>query len=116
MERKHGIEEQIDSILESAKKVQPVEVPFGFADRAMQRLREQKQEVTSIWPAILKIAAVIILVVVNSYTVNYIINSPSQQPQEVSAPASVNDLVSDYQVSDINDDILTPNTIEHEQP
>jgi hypothetical protein len=118
MERKQNIEEQIDSILGSAKKIQQVDVPFGFVDKAVQKLRKQQEVETSAWPAILKIAAVVILVIVNSYTVSYIINSPSQETQEVIAPESdnINALVTEYQASDFNEDILTSNITKHEQP
>ena len=118
MERKQGIEEQIDSVLGSAKQVKPVDTPFGFTDRAMQRIREQENKDSAVLPAFLKIAAILILAIVNSYTIVRIVNSPPQQTQEisVSAPANVNDLVSEYQANDFNEDILISNTVEHEQP
>ncbi|HTB07178.1 MAG TPA: hypothetical protein VK806_09520 [Bacteroidia bacterium] len=118
MERKQGIEDQIDSVLASARKINSVDAPSGFTERAMQRLNALNGIEFSIWPALLKIAAVVVLVVVNSYTAVYIINGPSQEQQEVIAPESdnINDLVTEYQASDFNEDILTPNNIEHEQP
>ena len=114
MERKPGIEEQIDSVIGSAKKVNPVDVPVGFTDRAIQRLQEQRGKDASIMPALLKIAAILIIAVVNVYTIERIVNNPAQQAQEISAPATVNDLVSDYQVNDMNDELITPNTVQHE--
>ena len=113
METKPNIEKQIDSVLESAKNIQPVDVPVGFTDRTMQRLTEEKKKNSSLYPALLRIAAIFILALVNIYTIDRIVNSPPQQ--QVSAPAGVNDLVSDYQVND-GTEITFEKTTSNEQP
>lgn len=94
MERKHSIESRVNEALNSAKRINPVEAPAFFTDKTMNRLKAENERDYSFSSAgLLKIAAVLVLVIMNIYTIRYILNSSKQE-------TSVNDLVNEYQPSD----------------
>jgi hypothetical protein len=99
METGPNIEDQINEALNSVKKVQPVEAPAFFTDKTVNRLKASAKEGYSFSPAgLLKIAAVIILVCVNAYTIKYVL-SGSKQDASVANP-TVKDIVNEYQPND----------------
>jgi hypothetical protein len=99
MERRPDIETQINEALNSAKKVQPVEMPAFFTDKTVNRLKASANERYTFSPAVLlKIAAVIVLVCVNVYTIKYVL-SGTKQDAAIGTP-TVRDLVNEYQPND----------------
>ena len=108
MERKHDIENLVSEALNSAKKINQVEVPAFFTDKTMNRIKAEKEHDYSFSPAgLLKIAAVLVLVIMNIYTIRYILNSSKQ---ETSVTATVSDLVNEYQPGD-NSELTFDETI-----
>ncbi|HXB12049.1 MAG TPA: hypothetical protein VNZ45_08700 [Bacteroidia bacterium] len=98
MEKIPNIEDQVNEALSSAKKVQPVEVPAFFTDRTVNRLKASAKEGYTFSPTVLlKIAAVILLVCVNVYTIKYVL---SGSKQDTAVTPSVKDIVNEYQPND----------------
>jgi hypothetical protein len=116
METRDNIEKEVDKALTAMKNTNAVEVPSYYVERTMQRIGLAKPEYNSGRYAVLKVAAVIILICINAYTISRLVESPAQQP-EVQTKVSIDDLVSDYQVTDISStDWLNNKTNQNEQP
>jgi hypothetical protein len=99
MERRPDIESQINEALNSAKKVQPIEVPAFFTDKTVNKLRASANEGYSFSAAgLLKIAAILVLVCVNVYTIKYVLSGSKQDA--AAGAATVRDLVNEYQPND----------------
>ena len=99
MERRPDIESQIDEALNSAKKIQPVEVPAFFTDKTVNKLRASANEGYSFSVAgLLKIAAILVLVCVNIYTIKYVLSGSKQDSSQVTP--TVRDIVNEYQPND----------------
>lgn len=102
METKPNIEARINETLDSAKKLNQVDVPAFFTERTINRLRTSGQDKYAFsYTSVLKMAAAIILLVVNIYTIRYII-SPKQE-NVATTTASVKDLLNEYQPNDAGD-------------
>jgi hypothetical protein len=100
MKRNTQIEHQVDEALNSAKRIQEVEAPAFFTDRTMNRIKSMHSGNHSFSSlAWLKIAAIIVLAVVNLYTIAHIFGGVGQ---EINPPgqATIKDLVNEYQPSD----------------
>jgi hypothetical protein len=115
METKPDIEDQINAALQSAKNIQPVELPYGFSERVVSRL-QRKDNVRSLYTLspLLKVAAIFILILINVFTLRLALS-----PQPVQSPAqyvTIKDFVNEYQINDPNEELLTTaNTTTHEQ-
>jgi hypothetical protein len=103
MQAKPDIESKIKEALESAKRIKTVDAPAFFTDKTVNRLRASAAEKqTFSYTGILKIAAVIMLLLVNVYTIRYVLNS--RQPEVIAVNnATIKDFVSEYQPSDANE-------------
>ena len=100
MENKSNIESKINEVLETARKVQQVETPAFFTDKTLQRLRIAKKEEKNFSKmSLLRVAAVIVLLVINVYTIQYILSSKQQNLASTNT-TTVQDLVNDYQPND----------------
>lgn len=100
MEANENIEREIEKVLSAGKNIKPVDLPEFYTERTMQRIASAKPGRSNTVYAMLKIAAAVILICVNAYTVSYLFESPApQQPEQTNA--SIDDLVNDYQVADI---------------
>jgi len=116
METKHNIEDQINAALQSAKNIQPAELPYGFSDRVMNKLHAKEDNVRSIFTLtpFLRVAAIFILVMINVFTLRLALSpAPVQNPAQF---ATIKDFVNEYQINDVNEDLATANTTTHEQP
>jgi hypothetical protein len=125
METNPNIEDQINKALQSVKNTEPVELPFGFSERVMNKLHSEKgaietqqNNVRSFFHTaspLLKLAAVFILIIVNIFTLRLIL-SP-QPAQSTTQYATVKDFVDQFQINenDVSEDLLTTNTPTHEQ-
>ncbi len=117
MESKPDIEEQVNAALQSARKIQPVELPFGFSDRIVNKLHTRHtNNVRSLYTLspVWRIAAMFVLIIVNLYTLKLALSAqPQQSPSQY---ATIKDFVKEYQIYDNNEEILTTNTPTHEQP
>ena len=114
METKPNIEDQINAALQSAKNIQPVELPFGFSDKVVNKL-EAKDNVRKLYTVspLLKMAAMFIIILINIFTLRLAL-SP-QQTQSPAQYATIKDFVSEYQINnDVNEELLTTNTPAHE--
>jgi hypothetical protein len=113
MEKKSNTEDRVNEALESAGKIMQVEVPAFFAERTLNRLRaSENRKSVPLYPVLLKVAAVIALVALNTYTIQRItINS--KQDVSISKIATVKDFASEYQSNDANALTLETN-ITHE--
>jgi hypothetical protein len=115
METKQNIEEQINTALESVKNIQPVELPYGFSDRVVNRIHVQHTNVRRLYvmPPLLKVAAMLILIIVNVFTLRLIVSpQPTQNPAQY---VTIRDFVNEYQINDLaNEELLTSNTPTHE--
>jgi hypothetical protein len=117
METKLDIEEQINKALNSVKNMEPVELPFGFPDKVMNKLHSRKDNVRSLYtfPSLLKVAAMITIVLVNVYTLKLALTSSnSPLPAAPGQYTSINDFVSDYGINDANYEVVTINKPAHE--
>lgn len=102
MEIKPNIETRINETLDSAKKLNQVDVSPFFTEKTLGRLHTSAEEKFSFsYMGILKIAAAIILLIINIYTIRYII-SPKQDNVNATT-ASVKDLLKEYQPNDTGD-------------
>jgi hypothetical protein len=107
METNHNIEKEIDNTLNVAKKIAAVEAPAYFTEKTMQRISVARKETFLSGYGLLKAAAIVILICLNVYTIKYVFESP--EPPVPQVTASIDDLVNDYQVADINNDWLNNN-------
>ncbi len=93
------MESKVDQALEGVKKINQVEAPAFFTEKTLNRLRNPKEQRYSFTGmGILKIAAIIALLIVNVYTIQYIMGN--NQEQATDRTLTVKDLVNDYQPSD----------------
>jgi hypothetical protein len=101
MDTKPVIEFKINETLNSAKKVNSVDVPAFFTEKTVNKLRASvKQEQSYSYKGLLKIAAIVVLLIANTYTVKYIL-SPKQDT--TTNQFTVKDLVNEYQPNDADD-------------
>jgi hypothetical protein len=101
METKPDRNLKVEKTLESAKRVQLTELPFGFEDRIINKLRgAEKQKDTVLYTTLLKVAAIVILLTVNIYTVKYFVNP--NQPNTKNNP-TISDFINDIQPNDSNE-------------
>jgi hypothetical protein len=107
METNHNIEKDIDNTLGVAKQIAPAEVSAYFTESTMQRIAIASKESFLSGYGLLKAAAIVILICLNVYTIKYVFESP--EPQVPQVTTSIDDLVNDYQVADINGDWLSNN-------
>ncbi|HSY75626.1 MAG TPA: hypothetical protein VK890_02150 [Bacteroidia bacterium] len=113
METNPNIEKDIERTMGVFKSIRIVDAPAMFTEKAMQRIGSAKQQSRFTTSVLLKIAAAIILICINAYTINYIFDTPVQQTPAVTT--TIDDLVNDYQVADMNNDWLNNKTIKNEQ-
>lgn len=114
METKPNIEDLINKALSSVKNTEPVELPFGFSDRVMNKLHAKENNVRSLYTIspLLKAAAMVVLILVNVFTLKLALSSqPTQSPAQY---ATIKDFVNGYNFNDANEDLLTVNTPAHE--
>jgi hypothetical protein len=114
METNNNIEQEIENVLAAAKNVKPVDTPLLFTEKTMQRIHTEKHEQGFSLYSVLKIAAVIVLVGLNVYTISRVLETPLQQSEPVKI--SMDDLVNDYQVTDVSNEWLNNKTMQNEQP
>src|ERR1700677_2192230 len=115
METNKNIEDQINRALNSVKNTEPVESPFDFADKVMNKVHSKEDNVRHLYsmPPFLKVAAVFVLMLINVFTLKLALSSqPAQAPVQYST--TINDFVNDYQLNDANVELLTANTPSHE--
>lgn len=99
MTQKQDIESKIDQTLEVVKKISQVEAPAFFTEKTLNRLRNPKvQRFAFSGMPILKIAAIIVLLIVNVYTIQYIMGTNEESVTD--STITVKDLVNDYQPND----------------
>jgi len=118
MERKMKIEEHVDVAMQSVKGMESSELPYGFSERVVGKLRLQnRNNVRSLYTfsPLLKIAAVFILILINMVTLRLVMGT-QQVVQNTSQPQfiTLNDFVNDYQINDTNEELITSNTPAHE--
>jgi hypothetical protein len=114
METNPNIEDQINRALKSVKNIEPVELPYGFSDKVMNRLHAQSNNVRSMYAVspLLKVAAVFVLILINIFTLRLALSpQPTQSPSQY---VTIKDFVNEYQINDANDELLTVNTPAHE--
>lgn len=114
METKQNIEDSINRALNSVKNTEPVELPFGFSDRVMNKIHAKENNVRSLYTIspLLKVAAMLILILVNVFTLKLALSSqPTQSPTQY---VTIKDFVNDYHIYDTSEDLLTVNTPAHE--
>src|ERR1700677_3123490 len=99
MERKQDIESKVNEALNSVKKVQRIEAPAFFTDKTMQKLHASQVQNTFSYSGLFKIAAIVVLLMVNVYTIKYILNTNQESTVNTNA-TSVTDVVNEYQPSD----------------
>jgi hypothetical protein len=116
METKLNIEDQINKALDSIKNIEPVELPFGFSDKVMNKLNSEKNNVRSLYSfsPMLKVAAMITIVLVNVYTLKLALNSNTPLPSAPAQYTSINDFVNEYGINDANYELVTNNKPAHE--
>jgi hypothetical protein len=117
METKPNTEDQVNRALQSIKKTEVVELPFGFSDRVINKLHAQPTNVRSMYTIspLLKMAAMFILIIANVFTLKLALSTqPVQSPPQY---ATIKDFVSQYQINDndANEELLTTNIPTHEQ-
>jgi hypothetical protein len=116
MKTKPDVEDLINKAFNSVRNTEPFELPYGFEDRVLNRLHAKKDNVRSIYSIspLLKVAAMVVLIVVNALTLKLAFSpQPNQNPPQY---ATIKDFVNDYQINDANDELATINTPAHEQP
>jgi len=102
METKPDIETKINETLNGVKRFERVEAPPFFTEKTMQRLHSNNRAASFTYSGLLKIAAVAVLLAVNVYTIQYILNT--RQDNTVNATAtSVTDVVNEYQPTDVTE-------------
>ena len=114
MEMKANIEDQINAALESAKKIQPVELPYGFPDKVMNRVHAKEDNVRPMFiiSPLFKVAAIFILILINVFTLRQVLTpQPVQNPVQY---GTIKDFVNEYQINDSNEEVVTTNTPAHE--
>ncbi|HTA83607.1 MAG TPA: hypothetical protein VK783_11750 [Bacteroidia bacterium] len=114
METDNNIEKDIERVLAAAKNVKPVDAPLLFTEKTMQRIGAERQASRVSTYALLKVAAVLLLIGLNVYTISRVLETPLQQPEQVKV--SMDDLVKDYQVTDVSNDWLNNKIQQNEQP
>lgn len=114
METNMDTEDQINRALYSVKNTELVELPYGFADKVINKLHASKDNVRSLYaiPPLLKVAAMIVLVLVNVFTLKLAFSSQPVQSNSAQY-VTIKDFVSDYQI-DANDELVTINIPAHE--
>lgn len=101
MERKQDIETRVNNTLESVRSIKPVDAPAFFTEKTVSKLRaSKKSDYTFTYTGLLKIAAVIVLLIINVYTIQFILGSSKQDNVAENTTATVKDLVNDYQPND----------------
>ena len=116
MERKQEIEDQISAALQSAKNMEQAELPFGFSDKVLNKMRSKSRvRIMYNFSPYLRVAAVFVIIIVNVFTLRLFIESqPKQSPAQY---VTIKDFVNDYQLSDGNEELITTNKVPgHEQP
>lgn len=114
METNKSIEDKVNAALQSAKKIRPAELPYGFSDRVMSRLHQKDNNVRRIFvfSPLLKMAAMFILILVNVFTLRLALSpQPTQNPSQY---VTIKDFVSQYQINDAGEEVATTNTPAHE--
>lgn len=114
MKTNPDIEDLINRAFNSIKNTEPVELPYGFSDKVINRLHAKKDNVRSMYSisSLLKVAAMVVLIVVNAFTLKLAFSpQPVQNPPQY---ATIKDFVNDYQINDANDELATINTPAHE--
>ena len=114
METKNNIEREIEKVLYAAKNIKQADLPMSFAEKTMRRINSAKPAPAVSAYLLLKVAAILILVGLNVYTISRLLESPVSQTEQVKV--SMDDLVKDYQVTDVSNDWLNNKTIQNEQP
>ncbi len=114
METNNNIERDIEKVLDAAKNIKQVDLPISFTEKAMQRISSAKPTPVVSAYFLLKVAAILILVGLNVYTISRLFESPVSQTEQVKV--SMDDLVKDYQVTDVSNDWLNNKTTQNEQP
>lgn len=100
MDTKFGIDDQVNDALHGAGKVGRVESPPFFTDRTMQKIKSSEKESNrTFYGSILKIAAIIVLAMVNLYTIYYIAGNSKKESQIVQQ-ATLKDFINEYQPTD----------------
>jgi len=101
MEQKPGIESKIHEVLNSVKSIKPVDVPIRFIDKTVNRLSDSVNEENRFsYGALLKIAAIVILLIANAYTIKFILNP---KPESPNVTVTVKDVVNEYQSADASE-------------
>ena len=116
METNQNIENEINRAFNSVKNTEPVELPFGFADKVMNKLHTKQDNVRSLFTIspFLKVAAVFVLIFINVFTLRLALSpQPTQSPAQYTT-TTINDFVNDNQINDTNEELLTINTPAHE--
>jgi hypothetical protein len=113
METNPNIDKDIERTIGVSKNINLVDAPAMFTQKTMQRISVAKQASRFTTSALLKIAAAVILICINAYTINYIFDAPVQQTPVVTT--TIDDLVNDYQVTDMNNDWLNNKTSKNQQ-
>jgi hypothetical protein len=114
MERKMNPADHVNEAFESIKSIQPSELPFGFSDRVVNNLHSQNYEDKSQFhfSPLLRMAAIFVLVLINIFALRLVINTqPAPGPSQY---ITIKDFVSEYQINDTNDELLTSNSPAHE--
>ncbi len=114
METKPSIEDQINAALDSAKNIQPSELPYGFSDKVINRLHAKENNVRPMFTLspLIRVAAIFILILINVFTLRSVLSpQPMQTPAQF---ATIKDFVNEYQINDSNDEVVTSNTPTHE--
>lgn len=116
METKINIEDQINRAFDSVKNIEPVELPFGFSDKVMNKLHAEKGKVRSLYSIspMLKVAAMITIVLVNVYTLKLAISSNTPLPPTPVQYTTINDFVNSYGINEGNYELVTINKPAHE--
>jgi len=113
METNNNIEKDIEKVFDAAKNIKQADLPMSFAEKTMQRINSAKPAPAVSAYLLLKVAAIIILVGLNVYTISRLLESPVQTE---AVKVSMDDLVKDYQVTDVSNDWLNNKTSQNEQP
>jgi hypothetical protein len=108
METNPNIEKEIERTISVSKNINTVDVPVMFTQKTMQRIGVAKQATRFTAGTFLKVAAAVILICINAYTIKYIFDTPAQQTPAVTT--TIDDLVNDYQVADMGNDWLNNKT------
>jgi hypothetical protein len=114
MERKTDIEDQINAALQSAKSIEPSDLPYGFSERVANRLHSQNnvRRLYNIAP-LLRVAAVFVIIIINVLTLR--LTTDGQPKQTATQYVTLKDFVNEYQINDASEELLTTNIPTHEQ-